>query len=215
MKLLICEGAGEIAFVIYLLKNLGYDILKEKNEFYKLAINKKFQENQIVEGLYLLNLDGHSNLEKFCERLIKDSKYKELTHISFFVDAEDSYEATKHIYEEKFLYFSLKRDEGCLKTSIYISPDNKHDGKIEDLILEILTNQNVKNHILETTILELEKVKKEKIKNTSKASLMIYSATFDSLEGKIHTFISDIPEEINFESAKLLEIKEFLQNILS
>lgn len=214
MKLLICEGAGEIAFVIYLLKNLGYYILKEKNEFYKLAINKKFQENQIVEGLYLLNLDGHSNLEKFCDRLIKDSKYKELTHISFFVDAEDSYEATRLIYEEKLLYFKLISGEG-LKTSIYISPDNKHDGKIEDLILETLTKQNVKNHIVETTIFELEKIKKEKIKNPSKASLMIYSATFDSLEGKIHTFISDIPEEINFESEKLLEIKEFLKNILS
>ncbi|MGL6065173.1 MAG: DUF3226 domain-containing protein [Fusobacteriaceae bacterium] len=201
MKLIITEGAGEIGFLYYLLKHIGCSLKVEEKKLYKFENSKKYTENEIVENINILNLGGHGNLNMVVSVLMKDANFKNIKSVSFLIDAENNYDETVAKYSRKLKDMNESEESNIQHTSLFVSPDGKSKGMLEDLVLKTLKYQEMKTHIEGETIPQLEIVKKEKIKNKSKATLMIYSASQNSLDG-IKKFIKEIIdfEPVNCES---------------
>ena len=180
MNLILCEGSGEIAFIYSYLKTKGYSIRFKKSELYKLSRNKKYMENEIVDNLFLLDMEGNGNLEKIVKKILKSplEERELIKKIGIFIDAEknflETYKRIEKVTEE------IKEQLGAEVYS-YISPYNdKSDGMLEDLIMGISKDKNLLSFIEEKIFPELSfKVEEqgEKIKNATKSKFMIYGAT--------------------------------------
>ena len=217
MNLIICEGSGEIAFLYAYLKKKGYTIKKEKDKLYEFAKSKKYLENEIVDKLSIINLNGNGNLEKIVDRLLKSpiEDIKQVKKIGFFVDAESNFEDIKGRIlkiREKII------QELSIEVHYYISPyNNGYKGMLEDLIMEISKDKILLTFIESKTFPELnEKVEEqnEKIKNHTKAKFMIYGATQNPMNGVAHLFLTENEtiNKLDFESNKLEKFHTFMKN---
>ena len=135
MNLILCEGSGEIAFIYSYLKTKGYSIRLKKSELYKLSRNKKYMENEIVDNLFLLDMEGNGNLEKIVKKILRSplEERELIKKIGIFIDAEknflETYKRIEKVTEE------IKEQLGAEVYS-YISPYNdKSDGMLEDFCL--------------------------------------------------------------------------------
>lgn len=218
MKLLICEGDAEIAFLYAYLKEKGHGIKKENEDLYKLGSNDNvLTKNEIIDDVYIYSLKGR-NLEKKFEILIKveDEKVKELSDIGIFMDAEDNYKKTEEMIE------NIKNimDKNSLNINVhsYISPyNNGQNGMIEDLVMDIVKNTDLIKYIKEDTFIKLNgfiENQGEKIKNPSKSQFLIYAATKNPIQGQLHFFLTkeETVEKLDFENKNMEEFKKFIRN---
>ncbi len=216
MNLILCEGSGEIAFIYSYLKTKGYSIRFKKSELYKLSRNKKYMENEIVDNLFLLDMEGNGNLEKIVKKILKSplEERELIKKIGIFIDAEknflETYKRIEKVTEE------IKEQLGAEVYS-YISPYNdKSDGMLEDLIMGISKDKNLLSFIEEKIFPELSfKVEEqgEKIKNATKSKFMIYGATQNPMNGVAYLFLTedDTIKKLNFESLEIENFKKFMK----
>ncbi len=216
MNLILCEGSGEIAFIYSYLKTKGYSIRLKKSELYKLSRNKKYMENEIVDNLFLLDMEGNGNLEKIVKKILKSplEERELIKKIGIFIDAEknflETYKRIEKVTEE------IKEQLGAEVYS-YISPYNdKSDGMLEDLIMGISKDKNLLSFIEEKIFPELSfKVEEqgEKIKNATKSKFMIYGATQNPMNGVAYLFLTedDTIKKLNFESFEIENFKKFMK----
>lgn len=216
MNLILCEGSGEIAFIYSYLKTKGYSIRLKKSELYKLSKNKKYMENEIVDNLFLLDMEGNGNLEKIVKKILRSplEERELIKKIGIFIDAEknflETYKRIEKVTEE------IKEQLGAEVYS-YISPYNdKSDGMLEDLIMGISKDKNLLSFIEEKIFPELSfKVEEqgEKIKNATKSKFMIYGATQNPMNGVAYLFLTedDTIKKLNFESFEIENFKKFMK----
>ncbi len=216
MNLILCEGSGEIAFIYSYLKTKGYSIRFKKSELYKLSRNKKYMENEIVDNLFLLDMEGNGNLEKIVKKILRSplEERELIKKIGIFIDAEknflETYKRIEKVTEE------IKEQLGAEVYS-YISPYNdKSDGMLEDLIMGISKDKNLLSFIEEKIFPELSfKVEEqgEKIKNATKSKFMIYGATQNPMNGVAYLFLTedDTIKKLNFESFEIENFKKFMK----
>ena len=216
MNLILCEGSGEIAFIYSYLKTKGYSIRFKKSELYKLSRNKKYMENEIVDNLFLLDMEGNGNLEKIVKKILRSplEERELIKKIGIFIDAEknflETYKRIEKVTEE------IKEQLGAEVYS-YISPYNdKSDGMLEDLIMGISKDKNLLSFIEEKIFPELSfKVEEqgEKIKNATKSKFMIYGATQNPMNGVAYLFLTedDTIKKLNFESLEIENFKKFMK----
>lgn len=218
MNLIICEGAGEIAFLYAYLKKKGYEIKKEKKKLYEFAKSKKYLENEMIDNLSIINLDGNGNLEEIVDKLLKSpiEDKKQIEKIGFFLDAEDNFEEVeakiKRVKEE--ISQELKID-----IYSYISPYNDGEiGMLETLIMGISKDETLLTFIDNKTFPELNKKveeQNENIKNHTKAKFMIYGATQNPMNGVAHLFLTEAEtiDKLDFESSKLERFHTFMKDL--
>lgn len=216
MNLILCEGSGEIAFIYSYLKTKGYSIRLKKSELYKLSRNKKYMENEIVDNLFLLDMEGNGNLEKIVKKILRSplEERELIKKVGIFIDAEknflETYKRIEKVTEE------IKEQLGAEVYS-YISPYNdKSDGMLEDLIMGISKDKNLLSFIEEKIFPELSfKVEEqgEKIKNATKSKFMIYGATQNPMNGVAYLFLTedDTIKKLNFESFEIENFKKFMK----
>ena len=216
MNLILCEGSGEIAFIYSYLKTKGYSIRFKKSELYKLSRNKKYMENEIVDNLFLLDMEGNGNLEKIVKKILRSplEERELIKKIGIFIDAEknflETYKRIEKVTEE------IKEQLG-VEVYLYISPyNNKCDGMLENLIMGISKDKNLLSFIEEKIFPELSfKVEEqgEKIKNATKSKFMIYGATQNPMNGVAYLFLTedDTIKKLNFESFEIENFKKFMK----
>lgn len=216
MNLILCEGSGEIAFIYSYLKTKGYSIRFKKSELYKLSRNKKYMENEIVDNLFLLDMEGNGNLEKIVKKILRSplEERELIKKIGIFIDAEknflETYKRIEKVTEEI-------KEQLRAEVYSYISPYNdKSDGMLEDLIMGISKDKNLLSFIEEKIFPELSfKVEEqgEKIKNATKSKFMIYGATQNPMNGVAYLFLTedDTIKKLNFESFEIENFKKFMK----
>ncbi len=219
MNLILCEGSGEIAFIYSYLKTKGYDIKVKKDKLYKLSVNKKYIENEIIDNVHLLDINGNGNLEKEVRKVLRSplEERELIKKVGIFIDAEDnfleSYNKAQRVAEEI-------REQLGAEVYTYISPYNNEDnGMLENLIMGISKDKNLLSFINEKTFPELtSKVEEqgEKIKNPTKAKFMIYGATQNPMNGVAHLFLTedDTIEKLDFNSKKIEKFTEFINQLI-
>ena len=220
--LFICEGNTEVFLL--------YKILKEE---FKLEIEGKILTNdgnlnmkEIKQftflgevnnnNIYIGNIRGVSNLNStYIIELIENSQFYKLDKILFIMDADYSEnKESGFIRVKKSITDSIKKIQETrnIKTDYFISPNNKDDGMIENLLIEAIKCKEIKEYIKEEVVPKIRKMEGCEITDfsESKSIFMMIAATQSPMKGSASTFITDCYKKLDKDNEYFKGIKDFI-----
>ena len=220
--LFICEGNTEV-FLLYkilkeefnlkiegkILTNDGNLNMKEIKQFTFLG---KVNNNNI----YIGNIRGVSNLDStYIIELIENSQFYKLDKILFIMDADYSENnESGFIRMEKSIVDIIKKIQETknIKTDYFISPNNRDDGMIENLLIEAIKCKEIKEYIKEEVVPKIRKMEGCEITDfsESKSIFMMIAATQSPMKGSASTFITDCYEKLDKDNEYFKGIKDFI-----
>ena len=220
--LFICEGNAEVFLL--------YKILKEE---FKLEIEEKILTNdrnlnmkEIKQftllgkvnnnNIYIGNIRGVSNLNStYIIELIENSQFYKLDKILFIIDADYSENnESGFIRVKKSITDSIKKIQETknIKTDYFISPNNRDDGMIENLLIEAIKCKEIKEYIKEEVVPKIRKMEGCEITDfsESKSIFMMIAATQSPMKGSASTFITDCYKKLDKDNEYFKGIKDFI-----
>ena len=155
--LFICEGNAEVYLLYKILKEEFNCEIEEKiltkdrnlnmKEIKQFTLLGKVNNNNI----YIGNIRGVSNLNStYIIELIENSQFRKLDKILFIMDADYSENnESGFIRMEKSIVDIIKKIQETrnIKTDYFISPNNRDDGMIENLLIEAVNYSRLKSRV--------------------------------------------------------------------
>lgn len=220
--LFICEGNAEVFLL--------YKILKEE---FKLEIEEKILTNdrnlnmkEIKQftllgkinnnNIYIGNIRGVSNLNStYIIELIENSQFHKLDKILFIMDADyRENNESGFIRMEKSIVDIIKKIQETrnIKTDYFISPNNRDDGMIENLLIEAIKCKEIKEYIKNEVVPNIREMESCEITDfsESKSIFMMIAATQNPMKGSASTFITDCYKKIDKDNEYFKGIKDFI-----
>ena len=220
--LFICEGNTEV-FLLYkilkeefkleiegkILTNDGNLNMKEIKQFTFLG---KVNNNNI----YIGNIRGVSKLNSaYVTELIENPQFRKLDKILFIMDADYSENnESGFIRIEKSIVDIIKKIQETknIKTDYFISPNNRDDGMIENLLIEAIKCKEIKEYIKNEVVPKIREMESCEITDfsESKSIFMMIAATQNPMKGSASTFITDCYKKIDKDNEYFKGIKDFI-----
>ena len=220
--LFICEGNTEV-FLLYkilkeefklkiegkILTNDGNLNMKEIKQFTFLG---KVNNNNI----YIGNIRGVSKLNSaYVTELIENPQFRKLDKILFIMDADYSENnESGFIRMEKSIVDIIKKIQETknIKTDYFISPNNRDDGMIENLLIEAIKCKEIKEYIKNEVVPKIREMESCEITDfsESKSIFMMIAATQSPMKGSASTFITDCYKKIDKDNEYFKGIKDFI-----
>ena len=220
--LFICEGNAEVFLL--------YKILKEE---FKLEIEEKILTNdrnlnmkEIKQftllgkvnnnNIYIGNIRGVSNLNStYIIELIENSQFRKLDKILFIMDADyRENNESGFIRMEKSIVDIIKKFQETrnIKTDYFISPNNRDDGMIENLLIEAIKCKEIKEYIKNEVVPNIREMESCEITDfsESKSIFMMIAATQNPMKGSASTFITDCYKKLDKDNEYFKGIKDFI-----
>ena len=220
--LFICEGNAEVFLL--------YKILKEE---FKLKIEGKILTNdgnlnmkEIKQftflgevnnnNIYIGNIRGVSKLNSaYVTELIENPQFHKLDKILFIMDADyRENNESGFIRMEKSIVDIIKKIQETrnIKTDYFISPNNRDDGMIENLLIEAIKCKEIKEYIKNEVVPNIREMESCEITDfsESKSIFMMIAATQNPMKGSASTFITDCYKKIDKDNEYFKGIKDFI-----
>ena len=224
--LFICEGNAEV-FLLYkilreefkieieekILTNDGNLNMKEIKQFTFLG---KVNNNNI----YIGNISGVKNLNSvYLTELIENSQFYKLDKILFIMDADygENNESGFPRMEKSITDIIKKIQEiKNIKTAYFISPNNRDDGMIENLLIEAMKCKKIKEYIKEEVVPKIRKIEDCEITkfSESKSIFMMIAATQSPMKGNASSFITDCYKKLDKDNEYFKGIKNFISKAI-
>ena len=224
--LFICEGNAEVFLL--------YKILKEE---FKLEIEEKILTNdrnlnmkEIKQftllgkvnnnNIYIGNIRGVSKLNSaYVTELIENPQFRKLDKILFIMDADYSENnESGFIRMEKSIVDIIKKIQETrnIKTDYFISPNNRDDGMIENLLIEAIKCKEIKEYIKNEVVPKIREMESCEITDfsESKSIFMMIAATQNPMKGSASTFITDCYKKIDKDNEYFKGIKNFISKAI-
>lgn len=224
--LFICEGNAEVFLL--------YKILKEE---FKLEIEEKILTNdrnlnmkEIKQftllgkvnnnNIYIGNIRGVSKLNSaYVTELIENSQFHKLDKILFIMDADyRENNESGFIRMEKSIVDIIKKIQETrnIKTDYFISPNNRDDGMIENLLIEAIKCKEIKEYIRNEVVPNIREMESCEITDfsESKSIFMMIAATQNPMKGSASTFITDCYKKIDKDNEYFKGIKNFISKAI-
>lgn len=224
--LFICEGNAEVFLL--------YKILKEE---FKLEIEEKILTNdrnlnmkEIKQftllgkvnnnNIYIGNIRGVSKLNSaYVTELIENSQFHKLDKILFIMDADyRENNESGFIRMEKSIVDIIKKIQETrnIKTDYFISPNNRDDGMIENLLIEAIKCKEIKEYIKNEVVPNIREMESCEITDfsESKSIFMMIAATQNPMKGSASTFITDCYKKIDKDNEYFKGIKNFISKAI-
>lgn len=224
--LFICEGNAEV-FLLYkilreefkieieekILTNDGNLNMKEIKQFTFLG---KVNNNNI----YIGNISGVKNLNSvYLTELIENSQFYKLDKILFIMDADyGENNESGFTRMEKSITDIIKKIQEIknIKTAYFISPNNRDDGMIENLLIEAMKCKKIKEYIKEEVVPKIRKMEDCEITkfSESKSIFMMIAATQSPMKGNVSSFITDCYKKLDKDNEYFKGIKNFISKAI-
>jgi putative uncharacterized protein FNV0425 len=224
--LFICEGNAEV-FLLYkilreefkieieekILTNDGNLNMKEIKQFTFLG---KVNNNNI----YIGNISGVKNLNSvYLTELIENSQFYKLDKILFIMDADyGENNESGFTRMEKSITDIIKKIQEIknIKTAYFISPNNRDDGMIENLLIEAMKCKKIKEYIKEEVVPNIRKMEDCEITkfSESKSIFMMIAATQSPMKGNAGSFIIDCYKKLDKDNEYFKGIKNFISKAI-
>ena len=224
--LFICEGNAEV-FLLYkilreefkieieekILTNDGNLNMKEIKQFTFLG---KVNNNNI----YIGNISGVKNLNSvYLTELIENSQFYKLDKILFIMDADyGENNESGFTRMEKSITDIIKKIQEIknIKTAYFISPNNRDDGMIENLLIEAMKCKKIKEYIKEEVVPKIRKIEDCEITkfSESKSIFMMIAATQSPMKENASSFITDCYKKLDKDNEYFKGIKNFISKAI-
>ena len=224
--LFICEGNAEVFLL--------YKILREE---FKIAIEEKILTNdgnlnmkEIKQftflgkvnnnNIYIGNISGVKNLNSvYLTELIENSQFYKLDKILFIMDADyGENNESGFTRMEKSITDIIKKIQEIknIKTAYFISPNNRDDGMIENLLIEAMKCKKIKEYIKEEVVPNIRKMEDCEITkfSESKSIFMMIAATQSPMKGNAGSFITDCYKKLDKDNEYFKGIKNFISKAI-
>ena len=224
--LFICEGNAEVFLL--------YKILKEE---FKLEIEEKILTNdrnlnmkEIKQftllgkvnnnNIYIGNIRGVSKLNSaYVTELIENRQFYKLDKILFIMDADyRENNESGFIRMKKSIVDIIKKIQETrnIKTDYFISPNNRDDGMIENLLIEAIKCKEIKEYIKNEVVPNIKEMESCEITDfsESKSIFMMIAATQNPMKGSASTFITDCYKKIDKDNEYFKGIKNFISKAI-
>ena len=220
--LFICEGNAEVYLLYKILKEEFNCKIEEKilkndrnlnmEEIKQFTLLGKVNNNDI----YIGNIRGVSKLNSaYVTELIENSQFCKLDKILFIMDADyRKNNESGFIRMEKSIVDIIKKIQKTrnIKTDYFISPNNKDDGMIENLLIEAIKCKEIKEYIKNKVVPNIREMESCEITDfsESKSIFMMIAATQNPMKGSASTFITDCYKKIDKDNEYFKGIKDFI-----
>lgn len=220
--LFICEGNAEVFLLYKILKEEFKLEIEEKiltndrnlnmKEIKQFTLLGKVNNNNISIG----NIRGVSNLNStYIIELIENSQFHKLDKILFIMDADyRENNESGFIRVKKSITDSIKKIQETknIKTDYFISPNNRDDGMIENLLIEAIKCKEIKEYIKNEVVPNIREMESCEITDfsESKSIFMMIAATQNPMKGSASTFITDCYKKIDKDNEYFKGIKDFI-----
>ena len=224
--LFICEGNAEVFLLYKILKEEFKIEIEEKNLTSDRNLNMKeikqftFLGKVNNNNIYIGNISGVKNLNSvYVTELIESSQFYKLDKILFIMDADygDNNESGFTRMEKSITDIIKKIQETKnIKTAYFISPNNRDDGMIENLLIEAMKCKKIKEYIKEEVVPKIRKMEDCEITkfSESKSIFMMIAATQSPMEGNASSFITDCYKKLNKDNEYFKGIKNFISKAI-
>ena len=224
--LFICEGNAEVFLLYKILKEEFKLEIEEKiltndrnlnmKEIKQFTLLGKVNNNNISIG----NIRGVSNLNStYIIELIENSQFHKLDKILFIMDADyRENNESGFIRVKKSITDSIKKIQETknIKTDYFISPNNRDDGMIENLLIEAIKCKEIKEYIKNEVVPNIREMESCEITDfsESKSIFMMIAATQNPMKGSASTFITDCYKKIDKDNEYFKGIKNFISKAI-
>ena len=224
--LFICEGNAEVFLLYKILKEEFKIEIEEKNLTNDGNLNMKeikqftFLGKVNNNNIYIGNISGVKNLNGvYVTELIESSQFYKLDKILFIMDAdyEDNNESGFTRMEKSITDIIKKIQETKnIKTAYFISPNNRDDGMIENLLIEAMKCKKIKEYIKEDVVPKIRKMEDCEITkfSESKSIFMMIAATQSPMKGNASSFITDCYKKLDKDNEYFKGIKNFISKAI-
>lgn len=224
--LFICEGNAEVFLLYKILKEEFKIEIEEKNLTNDGNLNMKeikqftFLGKVNNNNIYIGNISGVKNLNSvYVTELIESSQFYKLDKILFIMDADygDNNESGFTRMEKSITDIIKKIQETKnIKTAYFISPNNRDDGMIENLLIEAMKCKKIKEYIKEDVVPKIRKMEDCEITkfSESKSIFMMIAATQSPMKGNASSFITDCYKKLDKDSEYFKGIKNFISKAI-
>ena len=224
--LFICEGNAEVFLLYKILKEEFKIEIEEKNLTNDRNLNMKeikqftFLGKVNNNNIYIGNISGVKNLNSvYVTELIESSQFYKLDKILFIMDADygDNNESGFTRMEKSITDIIKKIQETKnIKTAYFISPNNRDDGMIENLLIEAMKCKKIKEYIKEEVVPKIRKMEDCEITkfSESKSIFMMIAATQSPMKGNASSFITDCYKKLDKDNEYFKGIKNFISKAI-
>ena len=224
--LFVCEGNTEIFLLYKILKEEFKIEIEEKiltsdgnlnmKEIKQFTFLGKVNNNNI----YIGNISGVKNLNSYyVTELIENSQFYKLDKILFIMDADyGENNESGFARMEKSITDIIKKIQETknIKTDYFISPNNRDDGMIENLLIEAMKCKKIKEYIKEEVVPKIRKMEDCEITkfSESKSIFMMIAATQSPMKGNASSFITDCYKKLDKDNKYFKGIKNFISKAI-
>ncbi|CDA08940.1 DUF3226 domain-containing protein [Fusobacterium sp. CAG:649] len=224
--LFICEGNAEVFLLYKILKEEFKIEIEEKNLTNDGNLNMKeikqftFLGKVNNNNIYIGNISGVKNLNSvYVTELIESSQFYKLDKILFIMDADygDNNESGFTRMEKSITDIIKKIQETKnIKTAYFISPNNRDDGMIENLLMEAMKCKEIKEYIKKEVVPKIRKMEDCEITkfSESKSIFMMIAATQSPMKGNASSFITDCYKKLDKDNEYFKGIKNFISKAI-
>lgn len=224
--LFICEGNAEVFLLYKILKEEFKIEIEEKNLTNDGNLNMKeikqftFLGKVNNNNIYIGNISGVKNLNSvYVTELIESSQFYKLDKILFIMDADygDNNESGFTRMEKSITDIIKKIQEiKNIKTAYFISPNNRDDGMIENLLIEAMKCKKIKEYIKKEVVPKIRKMEDCEITkfSESKSIFMMIAATQSPMKGNASSFITDCYKKLDKDNEYFKGIKNFISKAI-
>ena len=224
--LFVCEGNAEVFLLYKILKEEFKIEIEEKNLTSDRNLNMKeikqftFLGKVNNNNIYIGNISGVKNLNSvYVTELIESSQFYKLDKILFIMDADygDNNESGFTRMEKSITDIIKKIQETKnIKTAYFISPNNRDDGMIENLLIEAMKCKKIKKYIKEEVVPKIRKMEDCEITkfSESKSIFMMIAATQSPMKGNASSFITDCYKKLDKDNEYFKGIKNFISKAI-
>ena len=224
--LFICEGNAEVFLLYKILKEEFKIEIEEKNLTSDRNLNMKeikqftFLGKVNNNNIYIGNISGVKNLNSvYVTELIESSQFYKLDKILFIMDADyGENNESGFTRMEKSITDIIKKIQETknIKTAYFISPNNRDDGMIENLLIEAMKCKKIKEYIKEEVVPKIRKMEDCEITkfSESKSIFMMIAATQSPMKGNASSFITDCYKKLDKDNEYFKGIKNFISKAI-
>ena len=224
--LFICEGNAEVFLLYKILKEEFKIEIEEKNLTNDGNLNMKeikqftFLGKVNNNNIYIGNISGVKNLNSvYLTELIENSQFYKLDKILFIMDADyGENNESGFTRMEKSITDIIKKIQEIknIKTAYFISPNNRDDGMIENLLIEAMKCKKIKEYIKEEVVPKIRKMEDCEITkfSESKSIFMMIAATQSPMKGNAGSFITDCYKKLDKDNEYFKGIKNFISKAI-
>lgn len=220
--LFVCEGNSE-AFLLYKILKKEFNLVDcklEKNGNLVLeekSISKTLLGNVENKEVYFILLGGESKLKAHITELCSDREFETFNSILFFMDAdykveeETGFQRTEKAIKDVINIIKENRENKEVLLDYFISPNNKDDGMIENLLIEAINCKEIKNYIKSDVIPKVKQMEEAEITNEAKSTFIMIAATQNPLRVNTSSFITSCYDKLDKNNVSFKKFLDFIE----